>query len=539
MYVKINKIILGLGVAAMPLMLHAGKASEKNKSFSPENNVKLGAAYFSPSSLPMYGTCIKPMPKVVDKLNKITQFEETIDSSSIAKTLNLSLEAKAGWGKFSSGAALKYLDRIQGDSYSIGAHYQSVISGEVTIDNTEFDGVAALTDGAARTYNADPEKFLERCGDSFIASIPMGAILDVSILIRFNSELQKEHFNTAFSGKIGGIFKGSAELKKEIEKNHYSGSIEVIAYQAGGSPQYLDNIFGSDSQNAFLHCDFSNLDACTKAMDNIIEYAQAKGPWVENGFAKQVNVVDGQLVADSLYPLNLEGAEIVRYEKAFHLDMPKAVSSPEIIQARETIEDLYDKNISRQGFISALLKSNAFKYLGLAIKNDIKLQARSIQKNMEAFRSRKVMSCYFPSEQDNCPEVLESLKTSLIPVSTQKFDLLEGAYFFNIDSRWPTIFVRLNGNSMQMYSVDLVPVTANMHSLNLIPSSDLSYIAPCGGYSYTTDGRYVRYYLDWYGKEDFVHRAPGGTSYLSTIPWYTCVNNRCFSDPHTIEIIPF
>jgi hypothetical protein len=95
-----------------------------------------------------------------------------------------------------------------------------------------------------------------------------------------------------------------------------------------------------------------------------------------------------------------------------------------------------------------------------------------------------------------------------------------------------------------MYTTNLTLLTLESsgtvtHNLRLTPSTDWSYISPNGGYSNYYNGSQTRYYIGYYGAEDFVYQSSNGIGYFGIIPWNTYVNGNSSKMPTAMEIIPF
>lgn len=533
MKIKGYVVFLSLfSISACAVSMHDLK---KKEVVSPINDISLGGSFLRNAALPINGSCLKSMKQEVSSLKKSIKFTHVIDTYDMANTLNLNLKAKAGWGKFSLSAAMDYLNSIKDDNYTMSFSYQSTISGNVGLDISDYYGINALNSGGAAAYNSGEDSFIRRCGDSYIKRLTMGAVLDVNMLIRFSTQEQKQKFEASMKGKAWDIFSASAALKDEIQNSHYNATIEISAFQGGGNPTRLDGIFGADKEHHIVKCNLKNLDECSKAIDGIINYAN-------NEFANQVKIKDGHLEAESLYPIRLSEATISSYENDFGLHINKVVPTEEIMLAREQLNTLYDESAQKALFANSVMHSAAFAYLSKNIQKVLHKELSNMNRNLSLFIEEQVMDCFFPDTQNKCESIAKKLEASLISIDYHLFDILNGAYFVNINYNWPLIFVRNESGDMDIYNTGLQiakgPDTVT-HNLKLTPASDWSYISPSGGYSNYYNGIQTRYYIGYYGVEDFVYQRVNGLGYFGVIPWNTCVNGNCSKIPTAMEIIPF
>lgn len=513
--------------------------STKELYQSPQSNIGLGGGFLQNAQLPLYGDCLASKSKIVKSFQKDIKLSHSIDSNQLAKVLNINLEAKSGWGKFSSSAAVDYINRIKNDDYSLSFNYQSVVYGNVALDISDYYGVNALNAGAAAAYNSSPDDFIKRCGDSYIRQMDLGAVLNVTMRIRFSTQEQKKKFEASFEGKMGDVISASANVKKEIERSHFKGTIDVIAFQAGGNPGHLDRIFGLDQEHHIVRCNLTNLDACAKAIDDVINYAQANGRWSEIGFSNQIQLKKGRIEADSLIPINLNEATISSYSDDFGLDIARVIPSIETFQARERLNKLYDHNSEMASFAKAVTHSAGFSHLTEKRKKELGDLTVTLQANLGVFKDGKSLDCFLPSTQHTCKNIVDDIEAALTPVDYHQFELLKGAYYVNMNYNWPLLFIRKPGGDMSIFNTDLIDVGVETNGLKLTPSYDYSYISLGGGYTTYSKGIQTRYYMDYYGTEDLVYQNSNGIGYIGNIPWNTCVNGTCYKAYYAMEIIPF
>lgn len=499
----------------------------------------LGRGYLANAMIPLQMQCIKKMGVSFKDVKSYISLERSTNLNKIASSLNVNLKAKGGWGKFTADGTMDYLREIKEDDYSISFTLQDVVLGYATLDSSDYFGEEALSSGALHALKQSEDAFIARCGDQYIRGANMGAVLNVTVLIKFHDQNQKKQVEATLEGKFGDIFSSSGSIKKLFNANGVIGSVEVIAYQTGGAPHYLSEIFGSDKKHGIIHCDKDNLDLCSNALDDILDYAQANGSWKETGFAKQIKIKDGQLIADSLSIIGLRNADIGSYQNDFGLNVSLKPASAEVKAARLELNKLYDANEEEFSFSRSILSSKIFNQLDTDVKNTLKNNARDIQENIELFQTEKAINCFLPTTQDTCTAIVSTIKKQLSPIDLSLFNQLKGAYYFNVSYNWPAILVKNDAGEMDFYTMNMKKVDLVPHNLRVVPSLDFSYISMSGGYSTYLNGIQTRYYMGYYGSEDLIYKNTTMDGYSGLVPWNTCVGGNCYKSYYNVVLLSF
>lgn len=509
------------------------------QKLTSNNDIQLGAGYFTSGLYPLHNRCLQDMPIKVSNFQSRIALTYSNDLDQLSKNLNINISTDTGWGKFSSSAAADYIKSIQDDDYSINFNYQNLITMDTSLVTDNFYGTSTLNQGGATAYSNGDDSFIARCGDAYIQNLKMGAVLNVTLRIRFESQLQKKNFEASVKGKLGNIFNASAKISEAVQQKGIHGTIDVIGFQTGGKPNNLSQIFGTNDNHHITSCSLTQLEQCTKAIDDIIAYAQATGEWSDSGFAKQIQVINGTLIAESLSPVAIDDATFGSYESDFGLVVHYKSATREIYDARRKLNSLYEDMNSHLQFANAVIQSAAFKYLNNTIQEQIKTLTKTIKENLNLFNYEKPIHCFLPGLQNNCPEIAKKIEENMKSIDFSSLNLVKGAYYVNIGQVWPFVFVANNYGNMDIYDLGLVPTQQQTLNLNIIPSIDFSYIALRGGYSDSSDGNLTRYDMGYYGPESSVYYNRSTTSYIGTPAWKTCINDKCFKKNYSLEVFPF
>lgn len=514
---------------------------KKFQSLTANNDIQLGAGYFSGGSYPLHNRCIIDMPIKATNFQSSLAMAYSTDIDQLSKNLNVHVTTETGWGKFSSNAAADYIKSIQDDDYSINFNYQNIITVDTSLATNDYYGESVLNKGGALAYSSGADNFIARCGDQYIQNLKMGAVLNITLRIRFENQLEKKNFDAMMKGKLGNIFNASAKISEAVSQKGIQGTIDIIAFQTGGQPNKLSQIFGADNNHHITSCSLSQLDECTKSIDDIIAYAQATGAWSDSGFAKQIQVINGELIADSLSPVAVADATSGSYENDFGLAVQSKQPTQDTIDARKKLNVLYRDMETKLQFAESVMSSAAFKYLGYAAQDKIRNTAKIIKGNLNIFKYKNAMNCFLPGTQDSCVEITKNIEQEMRSVDSATLYLLKDAYYLIISRNWPVIYSPNSAGSMDIYNIGLAADDggAITHNLKLTPSTDYSYISLSGGYSTYSNGIQTRYYMDSYGMEDVVYFNHSTNTYKGTPPWNTCVGGKCSKVYYDMDILPF
>jgi hypothetical protein len=513
---------------------------------SPDKNARLGVGYLNSSRLPMHNVCIKTDKSHIGAFQKSVSLNYINNVHTLAKNLNINLDAKAGWGRFSPSSEVDYIKSVQENNHSLSFSYQSIVTAGLGVDTSDYYKTSALNAGALSAYHQGVDAFIKRCGDSYMQRIDLGAILSVTLRLNFASNLQKQTFQAKFKGSFANIINGSASAQKTIQENKLKGSIDVIAFQKGGDPNRLDMIFGANSDRNLISCSLEYLDNCTKAINNIIDYAQARGAWENLGFTEQIKIVDNKLVASSLFPVNIEDATIGYYAEDFGLDIPIIVPSEETIAARIHLAELYDNYLENLNFYNSIKNSFAYSHLSTFAQQELNNLAKELRNSISYLTDGRALSCFFANYVNHCPEIAAAIEKLINKkLDFTKLNTLKGAYYFNFDYPDFNNALILVPNSDGMYSVYDTNINAlpyNKASIQLEPTYDYSALIPRGSFNKLVENYGIlNFKLTTYKNMINVPQDPNGIGYIGSFPIVvTTTDNKTLSGfLRQVEFVPF
>lgn len=219
------------------------------------------------------------------------QLDSSISFREMESKFSYSVEAGVNFGFFSSKADASYLKEIKEKDFSLSFNYYSGASGTVRVQLGAGENV--LNDSGRQQYdnNASKPYFGVVCGDEYIDSYELGALLAMSLKIDFASHYEKEEFEGHISGSLGDIISASASIQKAVSETKVTGKLTMVAYQQGGDPGQLAKILSKDAGGDYYAttCDLDNLDACKATASGLLDYAR-------DYFPDQYSVVTGENV---------------------------------------------------------------------------------------------------------------------------------------------------------------------------------------------------------------------------------------------------
>ena len=494
-----------------------------NELFSPDKNARLGVAYLNSSRMPMHNVCIKTDKIKLGVVQKTVTLSYINNIHTLARNLNINLDAKAGWGRFSASSEVDYIKSVQESNHSLSFSYQGLVMASLNVDSSDYYKTSALNSAALAAYNEGPDSFILRCGDSYIQRLDLGAILSVTMRLNFASSLQKKTFQAKINGGFGDIFKASARTKQIVEENKLKGSIDVIAFQKGGDPNRLDMIFGSNAEHNIISCDIQHIDNCTRAINDIIDYAQSRGAWNNIGFSEQVKIVDNKLVANSLFPINIEDATIGNYSDDFGLTIPEVVPNEEVVAARIRLTELYDNYADNLNFYNSIKDGPAYSHLSFSAQQELSVLADQLRINMSYFTNGKALNCFLPAYLNDCPKIADNIEMLVNKdIDFKKLAALKGAYYLNFGRSMlnnPQILVPRKNGTYSVYDINIDPLPDTKGSFQLQTTHDYSAIIPNGSFDKIgQNGVITNYKIYPYSSFLNIGLDPNGFGYAGVFP---------------------
>ncbi|MDF1685021.1 MAG: hypothetical protein P1U36_10260 [Legionellaceae bacterium] len=511
-------------------------------SASPEQHRTLiGSGYLANARYPMQH-CLKDSDVILSNMQAELSIQQTTDMDDLAQQLDVDVSSNIGWGKFSMSAAAKYIRALQSNTHSLHFTYLNTISTDAAFRFGDVFGEDALNSTGLALFRQGVDEFIATCGDTYVDQVRLGATLAVTLQVNFKSQLQKTQFEASFKGKIDTLSETYISLNQALQDSGSSASIEILAFQMGGKPMYLNSVLGANKNGHHLvHCSASQQENCVNILDDVTAYAQASGAWDKTGFTKQIQLDENTLRAESLHPVQSSYARLSSYRN-FGIPIPKKTISPEAIAARKKLNMLYDQNKADVSFSESIVNSTPFPLLEQPTQFELKRLASMLKADSNTIQSPEAIECFLPETQENCPQIVNNIENRLHAPDMTKLNKLRGAYYVNINGGAPYLFTpRANGNNaLDIYGINIEPSGIQTHNLGLIYNPNFKIIAPRGGYStYDLNHKQTRFYIDYYGQDDWLYQDASGLSYFGLIPWDTCINGYCSKAYNSMYVVPF
>ena len=506
-----------------------------------QHRTLIGSGYLANARYPMQH-CLKDSDVILSNMQAELSIQQTTDFEDLSKQLDVDMSTGVGWGKFSMSAAAKYIRALQNNTHSLHFTYLNTISTDAAFRFGDVYGEDALNATGLALFHQGIDEFIATCGDTYVDQARFGATLAVTLQVNFKTQLQKSQFEASFKGKIDTLSETYISLNQALQESGSSASIEILAFQMGGQPMYLNSVLGANKDgHHIVHCTANQNENCVNILDDVTAYAQASGAWEKTGFAKQIQLNETTLRAESLHPIQSSFARLSSYRN-FGIPIPKKTISSEAIAARKKLNILYDQNEANVSFSEAILHSAPFQMLEQETQLELKHLSSMLKSDSNTIQSSEAIECFLPETQESCPQIVANIEKRLHAPDVTKLNKLRGAYYVNINGAAPYLFIEKSGgnNEMQMYGTNINPSGIQTHNLSLTYNPNFRILAPHGGYStYDVNHKQTRFYIDYYGQEDWLHQDISGLSYFGKIPWNTCINGFCSKAYNSMYVLPF
>jgi hypothetical protein len=348
-----------------------------------------------------------------------TTFSDSISFSQTQSILNVDVSSSLSIGMFSAGISENYARYIEQTRYSHALYYLA----NVTLPNQIFQpigsGTSVLTSIGLDVYNGGPAQFRDVCGDKLITATNTGALLLVTMMIKFDSNYDSQIFSQHASVSWGDIFSATATITRVVTQYNLKGTVEFTALQSGGDPTQLAKIFSScPTHYCITSCSLQNMDACTGVVTGVVHYAQ-------KDFVPQVTGSNSTAGAQLSYSMN-DVTEL-------GLRVGPSVLNSTIIAARQTLGNIYKDMSTNSTFVKHLLSSPYKPYMYSTTQNALQANDNALDANLALLNDNSggtgAIDCYF--HPTNCPATAAALIPQLQTVDTAFLNGMDRGFTLN------------------------------------------------------------------------------------------------------------
>jgi hypothetical protein len=204
-------------------------------------------------------------------------FSSNVSSSLVSDLLSVHVDGNLNIGVFSASVAASYARDAVDTRNTLNFNYFQTIGADAIYNLHNVIGNDILSKSAQNLLASGMDKFTSICGDSVIQSAKVGAVLVVDVAIQFSSSSLKQKFEGSANGSFLGIGSVAGKFTDEQDNLTKGATLLVKAYQRGGDPTKLANIFGNpDPQGSYniVKCGPKDIQRCQDMINDIISYAQ-------------------------------------------------------------------------------------------------------------------------------------------------------------------------------------------------------------------------------------------------------------------------
>lgn len=326
-------------------------------------------------------------------------YGDRVPLNNLENILGISINGSMSGGVFSNSTNAMYLKNAQEDSYTLKFNYVYQYAGIASFESGAIGtGISALTPKAsALASGTNPVAFRKMCGDSFIYQMNAGAFLGLTVSLKFNSNLDKEHFNAFLSQNSTGLSNIINAIQSAESTTHTSVQMNLGALQLGGEPEKLNSAFNP------YDCSDINSKICQKMITNVIAYAST--------LSSQVSHADGSIRRDKVAYMN----PLIEKYSAISINVNAPDPSAQVMTAAQKIVKMY--NDARYNFEFAEQYSNLLaNYLtpgSLGALADAENHYQQQFNDIYSSQQYDILRCFRGYMSNDCVQVKNNIESAL------------------------------------------------------------------------------------------------------------------------------
>jgi hypothetical protein len=362
-----RKVILG----SNKLLKQSLSIKEQFLKKDRETPIKMGHGFDSRTGMSLGASCLANYgdPYNLDISNQSANIHFTSSSNSavISNLLSTGISGKANFGLYSASLSAQFARNSLNTRQDLHFNYWQSVAADVLYKVPTLGNNALSTDARyILEHGGGMDMFTSVCGDSFIHSAQLGAVLFIDVAVHFANAEAKTAFETKIAGKAVGLGSIEATFKNIDQTITKNASVEVEAMQLGGDVTKFAEIFGSkDSQTQNYHltsCAAQDLTSCYRMINDAIDYAR--------------NTLDKTVDFKKLETLYTFG-----YSEKTYKSLGIQAFLPELSEAEQKAKDYIADTITIDRrmleYLHSYQKQSVMALVGIEVKNYL---ARAIEK---------------------------------------------------------------------------------------------------------------------------------------------------------------
>ncbi len=400
-----------LCIAAAINGTHARTGDETTKSgagISSPVGDGLGFAYSSDEGRSLDTSCLQGGKVLLSGgSSTVINLDKQTDIHTFLFNLGVNLDVKVSYDKFDVTDTAAYARYVEDTSSTqTYLYYQQMLDPVLSLQ-LPGSGVSQLnSQGKAALGKGDTKgaaEFRQTCGDKYVQSERLGASLYVAVKLKFDSATDKNTFNNKLDVKYASIVDVMSTIKGKVNKANIHGSLEIIIFQQGGTPESLTHVFGKSDKGFYVNtCSLRNVAACQSVLDSILSYAK-------NDFSKQL-VRDKSNIPTNGYPVVKKYA----YYSDLGINVGPSLLTDKVKTTRADLADMLGSAQNTLIMANALLSSDIISSIPSAtVINNLNTAVNDSKNNIGALESNNqgIAVCY--RDIRNCVSNADSLKRNL------------------------------------------------------------------------------------------------------------------------------
>lgn len=306
--------------------------------------------------------------------------ELSVDSNKVDDFLGIGAKGRARAGAVTYSAKAEFSRDTKANDYSISYNYIAEFNDKKAIKSAKIhpNFVHLIEE------NKDQIAWKETCGNEFVFGEERGARIFLNFKIIFSSKAEKERIALELGAK-GPAFEVDGKFEKISEKMSANTKMTVSAYQIGGDPGQMGNMFCRDTEDPscklesirVADCSMGELKKCLSMISSFMAYANAD-------FKKQISEVGKYSVLKvHTRPYFMLGGKFPRVN-----EQTSAVFEQEI----GDLIDIFNEQLENWIFASDMYKNNIPRKT-IAQKNNLERLKAKLSNNSQMLADA-INGCY-------------------------------------------------------------------------------------------------------------------------------------------------
>lgn len=348
---------------------------------------------------------------------------------NLQEQIGVDVSVGGGYGMFSASATASFLKSMQETDYTMSINYYEMASVIMQGEVYGYGPYEVLNPVGQAVYNNGTNKFFGiDCGDQIITGYNAGAALLMGIKMTFLNSAEKEQFSAKLGVSFADIFSVTTAIKEAATNTQEDATVAITAFQIGGQPQYLSEIFTSNNSGSYFAtaCSIFNMTSCLDAANGLLGYANSNFS-TQFSFSPQQNI----------YPI---GTPIYTDASQYGVNLPASLVTPEVASARKNISTMLLENQYYDQKFTELSKSYPVTSIGPNVTTTFSDGFMAnftnlwsvVKNNLEVLADinpqTSAIGCY--NTPQNCLSIVDNIQSNIQEITSEDLSIFTPLQYY-------------------------------------------------------------------------------------------------------------